>query len=189
MIPPGWQVPAFEHGDLKERGSRAREFARRMAVCFTIIGLFSEASDAIAAVDDLEFKGVPLDDISVLAAEETWRTSRAFDLQLLLSQHRSPHEEGRGTLGGRGLMIACPIHPDGATVLGAGPMADSIHGSGATHAWILGVLMPEHESGALDEVMRRGAVLVGVECRDETRRTQIERVFEAHQAVRVSQPV
>jgi hypothetical protein len=159
-----------------------------------ITGLFENPSTAAQAVRQLETRGVPASNISIVASESVKRESFAID---------SHSKAGEGTAIGAGLGGAIGALIAGFTAVGAiatggigliaaGPLVAALAGAGAGAAAgsvvgaAVGFAIPEHEVKFYDDALRKGSVLVGVQCDNDSQRTIAKEVFEARGAKRVS---
>lgn len=159
-----------------------------------ITGLFENPSTAAQAVRQLETRGVPASNISIVASESVKRESFAID---------SHSKAGEGTAIGAGLGGAIGALIAGFTAVGAiatggigliaaGPLVAALAGAGAGAAAgsvvgaAVGFAIPEHEVKFYDDALREGGVLVSVRCDDDEERSTATDVFEKEYAQRIT---
>jgi hypothetical protein len=143
----------------------------------TIVGRFSNWDDARQAMEQLGDLGVPLDSISVVAAD---RADRAMAREADRARAERRHEEEEGALvgaaaggalgaaGGWALGLGILTVPGLGGILAAGPILGALTGlaAGAGAGGLVGVLIghgvAEEEAPAYAAAIREGDVLVAV---------------------------
>ena len=156
-------------------------------------GLFKNSLDAGRAVHLLEMRGVPHDDISVIAGESFDKDAFAVE-----SHSKLPEGVAIGATSGAavgalaaGLTSVAAISTGGLGLLAAGPLVAALTGAGAGAAsggvlgGLVGIAIPEHEVKHYEDAIEEGSVLVGVEC-DDDQKDAVKSVFEDCDATKIS---
>jgi hypothetical protein len=159
-----------------------------------ITGLFENGTQAAAAISTLEMKGIPSNDISLVASEGFDKDSFGIEQSTKLPEGAAI---GAGTGGAIGALIlgmtaVGTIATGGVGLLAAGPIVAALAGAGAGAAaggvigGSIGAFIPEDEVKFYEEAIEKGSVLVGVEYKDKDQKKMIEESFENHDAARVA---
>ena len=133
----------------------------------TVVGVFESVGDARAAVRRLRDAGVPADDISVVATEETGIDSRDVASDVAADAGIGA---ALGGIGGLLLGFTAILIPGVGPALAAGPLLAALGGAGvgALAGGLIGALndagVPEEEARGYAESIRGGNVLVTVRC-------------------------
>ena len=160
----------------------------------TITGLFDSAAAAGDAVRALDARGISAADISIVAAEGIRRET--FGIQ----EHTKAAEGaaiGAGAGGALGALIAGftmvgSLATGGVGLLAVGPIVAALAGAGAGAAaggavgTAVGLAIPEHEVKMYDDALRKGSVLIGVQCEDDETEKAVKEVFKAQNAKKIS---
>lgn len=136
-----------------------------------ITGLFESPAKAAHAVDCLIAKGVPADDISVVASENVNKDAFTVETTSKLPEGAAV---GAGTGGAIGALIAGftsvgAVATGGVGLLAVGPIVAALAGAGAGAASgaavgaLAGYAIPEHEVKHYEDALEKGSVLLGVE--------------------------
>lgn len=131
----------------------------------TVVGLFKDPDEAMAALHDLERHGIPHDDISVVRPAEQRETAAPDE-----NEFRSGTAKGAalGGVAGALLGMAAMAVPGLGPVIALGPIAAALTGAGvgAATGGMLGALsdmgIPERDVALLQESVRRGGTIVAV---------------------------
>jgi hypothetical protein len=159
-----------------------------------ITGLFSNATDAAAAANTLEARGIRQTQISIVAGENISDDAFAIETHSKLPEGVAI---GAGTGGAVGALVAGftavgAIATGGAGLLAAGPLVASLAGAGAGAAGGsiigggVGLAIPEHEVKHYQDALEKGSVLLGVETEDSDQRDTVEDTFNHFDAEKVS---
>lgn len=160
-----------------------------------VTGLFESPSQAAAAVHTLEARGIPENEISVMAGEKFKKDAFAVD-----SHSKLPEGVAIGAgAGGAVVALAAGLTAVGAVATGglglvaAGPIVAALAGAGAGAATggviggAIGAAIPEHEVKHYEEAIKQGAVLIGVTHEgDSDRKALIRDTFKRFNADRIS---
>ena|SRR5437867_4912596 len=149
-----------------------------------VTGLFKGKVAAEAAVDALLKHGYKRDDISVLMSDAT--RTKEFGLQA-----RTHAADGFGIGGAVGgavgavlaaiVAVGTTLFLPGINLVIAGPIAAALAGAGAGGAAggvigaLIGAGIPEYRAKVYDAELRGGAILIGVEAREDD---EVERLEE-----------
>ncbi len=165
----------------------------------TIVGIFDEASEAAAVVQELAQAGVSRNHISLMS-------NRNVDPQQLddADARKRSTDDGNSVLTGAGIgavlggvggllvgLAVLPI-PGLGPVIAAGPIATTLAGLGigAAAGGLVGALtgigVPEEHAHRYAEAVRRGATLVTVEAEDDVA-SNVTDIMNRHHAVDVDQ--
>jgi len=159
-----------------------------------LTGLYTSPSAASSAVHTLEARGVPTADISVVAAEGTKRESFGIEGKTKAAEGAAV---GAGTGGAIGALVAGftmvgALATGGIGLLAAGPLVAALAGAGAgaaaggTIGTLVGLALPQNEIKFYDDALRKGSVLVGVNCDDADRKALVSEIFKTSGAAKVS---
>lgn len=157
-------------------------------------GLFVSPAAAVAALETLENRGVPPEQISVIATESArldWLTGNTG------SRVGAGAAVGAGVGGVLGALLAVAMVvggfvPNGVGVLAVGPLLGALAGAGAgavAGSLVGGAWEPslaQFEAEFYESMFEHGAVLVGVAWEDDDRRRMVLDVFRAHGARRLA---
>lgn len=160
----------------------------------TVTGLFTRAREAAEAVRALEARAIPERDVSIVAAERLDRESFGIELN---SKAGEGAAIGAGTGGAIGALVAGftavgTLSTGGAGLVAAGPIIAAFAGAGAGAAAggavgaAVGLAIPEHEVKFYNDALKRGAVLVGVQCDSDERENGVKEIFTMMDADRIS---
>ncbi|MEQ9096672.1 hypothetical protein AY599_08080 [Leptolyngbya valderiana BDU 20041] len=159
-----------------------------------VTGLFDTPGDAAAAVHTLEARGIPENEISIMAGENFKKDAFAIDSHSKLPEGVAI---GAGTGGAvaalaAGLTTVGAVATGGAGLLVAGPIVAALAGAGAGAATggvvggAIGAAIPEHEVKHYEDAVQKGSVLVGVHCDDSDHQSIAKQTFKDCDADRVS---
>lgn len=159
-----------------------------------VTGLFKNGIEAATAVRELEKAGVPVDDISVIAADDAKEDAFVIKDKTHLGEGAAM---GAGTGGAVGAIVAGltsvgAIATGGVGLLAAGPVVAALAGAGAGAATgsvigaAVGAAIPEHEIKFYEDAIGEGSVLIGVHAEDDRRRDLVKDRLRASGAARVS---
>ena len=158
-----------------------------------ITGLFSEPTAASAAVNDLLSRGVEPKTISVVASENSAKETFAIEPNTKIGEGAAI---GGGLGGGVGAIVAGlttvgAVASSGVGLVAAGPLVAALAGAGAGAAGggviggLIGSAIPEHEVKFFESALAEGAVLVGVDAKENDPST-VKEVFDNHAASKIS---
>ena len=170
----------------------------------TVVGLFDTYPHAENAARDLQSAGVPRDDISLVASNETeqyaknpMNTNVSTDTSGgMAGAAVADAGVGAGIGGALGLLAGASLFiiPGLGWLAGAGWLAGMLGGAavGGTIGGIVGVLthigIPEVDAGHYNEGIRRGGVLVAVRA-DESQSSHIASVLSSAGAINIDERV
>ena len=159
-----------------------------------ITGLFASATDASAVINMLEQKGISGNDISLVANESLTKDNFA-----LTDSSKMPEGVAIGaTTGGLlaaiigGLTVVGTVATGGFGLLASGPIIGALAAGGAGAAaggligGAIGLALPEHEIKYYEDAIEKGAVLVGVNYKNDDVKVLIKEIFETFNAKTVS---
>ena len=159
-----------------------------------IVGLFKDHDAAAGAIHTLEFEGVRADQISLVAGD-------GFEKETFAVRTHTKMPEGvavgatTGAAAGAivaGLTAVGVIATGGLGLIAAGPIVAALAGAGAGAAGgsilggLVGLAIPEHEIKHYEDAVEKGAVLVGVDCKDKDQRDAVKEIFERFDAEKIS---
>lgn len=159
-----------------------------------ITAIFESNNNAAGSLESLVAKGFDSGDISLIASED-------FDHETFGVETHSKLAEGAaigaGTGGAIGAVIAGltavgTIATGGAGLLVAGPIVAALAGAGAGAAGgsvlggLIGSGIPEHEVKHYEDAIKKGHVMVGVNCKDSDECDTARDVFEQFDAEKIS---
>lgn len=158
-----------------------------------IVGLFNDSSQAAAAIYSLEMRGIPANQINLVASD-----SFKKDTFALSTNSKLPEGVALGATTGAAITaIAASLTAVGAVASGglgllvSGPAIAALAGAGAGAAGgsiiggIIGAAIPEHEVKFLEDAVEKGSVLVGVEY-DDNNKDMIKDTLEKCDAEKIS---
>jgi hypothetical protein len=159
-----------------------------------LTGLYTSPSAASSAVRTLEARGIPTADISVVAAEGTRREAFGIEGKTKAAEGAAV---GAGLGGAMGAIIAGftmvgALATGGVGLLAAGPIVAALAGAGAgataggAVGTLVGLAVPQNEIKFYDDALRKGSVLVGVNCDDSDRKAVVTEIFKTTGASKVS---
>lgn len=159
-----------------------------------ITGLFENGTQASAAIAQLEMKGIPSKDISLVASEGFDKESFGIEESSKLPEGAAIGAGSGGAVGALvlGMTAVGTIATGGVGLLAAGPIVAALAGAGAGAAaggvigGSIGAFIPEDEVKFYEDAIEKGSVLIGVEYDDKDRKEMIEETFENHDASRVA---
>lgn len=159
-----------------------------------ITGLFENGAKASEAIAQLEMKGVPTKDISLVASENFKKESFGIEDSSKLPEGTAIGAGAGGAVGAlvAGLTSVGAVATGGVGLVAAGPVVAALAGAGAGAAaggvvgGSVGAFIPENEVKYYEDALKKGSVLVGVEFDDKDRKETIENTFENHNASRVA---
>lgn len=159
-----------------------------------ITGLFESPSAAAMSVRALEARGIPASDISVIASETVKRESFAIEGKTKAAEGAAVGAGAGGALGAliAGFTMVGALATGGVGLLAAGPIVAALAGAGAGAAaggavgTVVGLAIPENEIKFYDDALRKGSVLVGVNCEDSNRESVVRETFEGARAKKIS---
>lgn len=168
-----------------------------------VSGVFDELEDAEKAVESLERRGYPRDEITVLMSDELRRKYWGDQAGNLEIEKGTKAAKGLGTGSAIGGIIGAVVGAvaaagtslliPGLGLVVAGPLAAALAGAGAGSATggLLGALvgagMPEYRARYYEEKLKQGGIVVGVEARTEKEAEEIEDELEDRGAEDVKQ--
>jgi len=159
-----------------------------------VTGLFETPSQAAAAVRTLETRGVPENEISIIAGEDFKKESFAVDSHSKLPEGVALGAGTGGAIGALavGLTAVGTLATGGAGLIAAGPIVAALAGAGAgatagaITGGAIGAAIPEHEIKHYEDAIQRGSVLVGVHCQEEETRDLAKQCFQDCDAKKIS---
>lgn len=136
-----------------------------------ITGLYENPAKAAFAIDCLIAKGVPGDDISVIANDGVPTDAFTVETHSKLPEGAAIGAGAGGAVGAlvAGFTAVGALVSGGAGVLATGPIVAALTGAGAGAAGggvigaLAGYAFPEHEVKFYEDAIDNGAVLVGVQ--------------------------
>lgn len=159
-----------------------------------ITGLFESAAASASAIRNLESRGIPHRDVSVVASERTRAEEFGIESKSKAAEGAAIGAGVGGAIGALvlGFTAVGAIATGGVGLVAAGPIVAALAGAGAGAAaggavgTAVGFAIPEHEVKFYDEAFRKGSVLVGVQCPNADRERVVRDVFKAAGASKVS---
>lgn len=159
-----------------------------------ITGLFNTPAEAAAAVQTMEARGIPENEMSIMAGENFKKEAFAVN-----SHSKLPEGVAIGAgAGGAVVALAAGLTAVGAVATGgaglvvAGPLVAALAGAGvgaATGSVIggaIGAAIPEHEVKFYEDAVKKGSVLVGVHCEDSDHKDIAKQAFKDCDAEKIS---
>lgn len=159
-----------------------------------ITGLFNTPAEAAAAVQTLEARGIPENEISLMAGENFKKEAFAVSSHSKLPEGVAIGAGAGGavTALAAGLTAVGAVATGGAGLLVAGPLVAALAGAGAGAATgsviggAIGAAIPEHEVKHYEDAVEKGSVLVGVHCEDSDHKDIAKEAFKDCDAEKVS---
>jgi hypothetical protein len=159
-----------------------------------ITGLFNTPAEAAAAVQTLEYRGIPEHEISIMASEKFKKEAFAVDSHSKLPEGVAIGAGAGGAIVAlvAGLTAVGAIATGGAGLLVAGPIVAALAGAGAGAATggiiggAIGASIPEHEVKHYEDAVKKGSVLVGVHCENSEHKDIAKQTFKDCNAEKIS---
>jgi hypothetical protein len=159
-----------------------------------ITGLFSDSSDASAAINVLEFKGISANDISVIANDNMTKDNFAVTDETKLPEGVAIGATSGGLLAAiaAGLTAVGTVASGGIGLIASGPVVAALAGGGAGAlsggiiGGLVGASMTEHQIKFYENAIEKGSVLVGVHAKNDDIKEMIEEVFQDCNAANVA---
>lgn len=157
-------------------------------------GLFDSPADAARAIDALAARGVPTEDISLVASDRVDKSTFGVRTQSKMPEGAAIGGGAGGAIGAlvAGFTAVGAVATGGAGLLVAGPIVAALAGGGAGAAAgmgigaLIGAAIPEHEVKHYQDALDKGAVLVGVNRNGTVTKETVRDVFQAHHASKIS---
>lgn len=159
-----------------------------------VTGLFESPSQAAAAVHTLEARGIPENEISIMAGEKFKKDAFAVDSHSKLPEGAAIGAGAGGAVVAlaAGLTAVGAIATGGVGLIAAGPIVAALAGAGAGAAaggvigGAIGAAIPEHEIKHYEDAIKKGSVLVGVHCDSDDDKDIAKQTFKECNAQKLS---
>jgi hypothetical protein len=156
--------------------------------------LFASPAAATSAIYALRSAGIAHHDISLVTSDRVDRDAFTVESHSKLTEGAGIGAAAGGAVGAlvAGLTAVGTIATGGAGLLVAGPIVAAFAGAGAgaaagaTLGAIAGFAVPEHEVKYYEDAIKKGSVLIGIECEDAARRERVVEICEDSGALKVS---
>lgn len=160
-----------------------------------ITAVFSSHNNAAGALESLIANGFDSGDISLVASEDFDREAFGIETHSKLAEGAAI---GAGAGGATGAVIAgltavgAVATTGGVGLVAAGPIVAALAGAGAGAAGgsvlggIVGSMIPEHEIKHYEDAVKKGDVLVGVQCENSDQCDKARDVLKQFDADKVS---
>jgi len=159
-----------------------------------ITATFESNNNAAGALESLVAHGFDSGGISLIASEE-------FDHENFGVETHSKLAEGAAIgagVGGAAVALVAGLTAVGAVATGglgivaAGPLVAALAGAGAGAAGgsvlggLVGAAIPEHEIKHYEDAIKKGHVMIGVNCSDSDQRDSARDIFKQFKATKIS---
>lgn len=159
-----------------------------------ITGLFMNHIDTAAVISMLENHGIKENQISIIASSGYNSEEFGIESHSKLQESVALGAVSVGSIGAlvAGLTAVGTVATGGAGFIVAGPLFAALAGAGAgavaggVLGGIVGLAIPEHEIKYIGDAIKKGSVLIGVECEDSLDKDTVRKTFKHFNADKIN---